>query len=770
MKFYSKAKTLDILKVRSATIPKLMIFQFKYFNNNKIAVIRKIRENYPKKKIALRSSFQEEDTKKESQAGKYKSFLNIESNDSKKIEKCVDEIRKSKNKKILNDIFFVQEMVPNVKISGVILTKSLINYSKCLIINYSRGKDTSTVTSGSGENQSLIYFTNKKYKIPNEFKGLKRLTNELENIFKNDNLDIEFAIDKKKKIYLLQVRPLISPKQKLVIFKKNKKVVKKNIFDNLEKKILKLKKKHYSLFGDTTYFGNMPDWNPAEIIGTKPKPLALSLYQEIITDHIWAKNRKNYGYRDLEQFHLMTTFCGTPYIDIRIDFNSWLPEKLDQNISRKLCNYYLNQFSKNKNLQDKVEFDLLFTCATFSNQKNMMEKLSSIFSKKNILIIFRSLTDINSNLIKNFNEDKKKLNELVLRQKAVEKSNLYHIDKIYWLIEDCKKYGTLPFAGLARCGFVAVEILNSLVEEKFISSTEKDRFFQNIDTIMSQMKKDLKNISKSNFIKKYGHLRPNTYEITSLNYKENFNIYFKNFKKDNIQINQDKGLKLKFLKKPNIKKIGFDCSLSEFEKFLKEAIIYREYSKFLFSKNIDLIFTNLISFGNKYMISRDDLSYLKISKVLNMYFNISNFDMIGNLKLHIKENKSEYEYNKNISLPDVINNPKDIFIQHEKNSKINFISNKMVSGKIILLDENKIDNDFNGIICIENADPGYDFLFSKNIKGLITKYGGLNSHMSIRCAELNLPALIGVGENNFESIVKHKTISIDCVAGQLSTF
>ena len=107
----------------------------------------------------------EEVTKKESQAGKYKSFLNIESNDSKKIEKCVDEIRKSKNKKILNDIFFVQEMVPNVKISGVILTKSLINYSKCLIINYSRGKDTSTVTSGSGENQSLIYFTNKKYII-----------------------------------------------------------------------------------------------------------------------------------------------------------------------------------------------------------------------------------------------------------------------------------------------------------------------------------------------------------------------------------------------------------------------------------------------------------------------------------------------------------------------------------------------------------------------------------------------------------------------------
>ena len=30
----------------------------------------------------------------------------------------------------------------------------------------------------------------------------------------------------------------------------------------------------------------------------------------------------------------------------------------------------------------------------------------------------------------------------------------------------------------------------------------------------------------------------------------------------------------------------------------------------------------------------------------------------------------------------------------------------------------------NKIIVIENADPGYDFIFSKKISGLITKYGG----------------------------------------------
>ena len=46
----------------------------------------------------------------------------------------------------------------------------------------------------------------------------------------------------------------------------------------------------------------------------KPRPLALSLYREIITDHIWSENRFNYGFKDVSQFHLMTTFLTHPLL------------------------------------------------------------------------------------------------------------------------------------------------------------------------------------------------------------------------------------------------------------------------------------------------------------------------------------------------------------------------------------------------------------------------------------------------------------------------
>ena len=65
------------------------------------------------------------------------------------------------------------------------------------------------------------------------------------------------------------------------------------------------------------------------------------------------------------------------------------------------------------------------------------------------------------------------------------------------------------------------------------------------------------------------------------------------------------------------------------------------------------------------------------------------------------------------------------------------------------------------IICIENADPGYDFIFNYKIKGLITKYGGSNSHMAIRCLEKNIPACIGVGKLIYDSVKISKNIFID---------
>lgn len=751
MKFKSKSHTLKSLKLKNSIIPDLIIIKCSDYIKNPQNITAKINIKFKNKLIAIRSSFKSEDTSKKSNAGKYKSFLNIPAKNKIKIGNAIDEILRQK-KNLKNEVFFVQEMVSKIKISGVLLTRNLENYVKNVNINYFEGNKTDVVTSGKDGSKSIEYFENKKFKLPKKFLKLYKAFVEIRNVTKLEDFDIEFAIGKNEKVYILQVRKLIVPKSK----KENQ--MNLNIFFNLEKKLNKLKQKHPDLFGKTTYFGVMPDWNPAEIIGSKPKPLALSLYQELITDHVWAQNRSNYGYKELDQFHLMTTFYGTPYVDIRIDFNSWLPKNLDKRISKKIINYYLKKFNSDTSLHDKIEFELLFTCITFSTKNKIFKKLKNVLKKKEMLIFYNELKKINKNSLLKKEEDIRRIEELKKKQSLINKSNLYEIDKIYWLIEDCKKYGTFAFAGLARCGFIGMELLNSLVEIGSISEDERNNFLNNINTVTSKMKEDLNKLSKKEFIKIYGHLRPGTYEITSLNYKNGFKEYFGNNLK---RINRKTKTKKIKLAAP-LNKIGIYNSNNELFNFIRESIINREYSKFIFSKSIDLIFENLIKLGKRYKINKEDLSFIKINKIMEMYFNLTTDKNILSLKRHIKDNRKEYISNKNIFLPDVIRNSKDLFIQIKNYEKINFISNKSVTSKVVKFNKEKIKNDYGCIVCIENADPGYDFLFNKNIKGLITKYGGLNSHMAIRCAELNIPSLIGVGEKNYNKILGYKNLNINC--------
>jgi hypothetical protein len=761
----NKAKTLINLKLKKSKIPKLKIYTYKNFLKKPKDILEDISNRF-NKNIAIRSCSKSEDQKQKSNAGKFKSFLNINPKNKEEVKNKILEVIKSYKKNLITSEFFIQEMVNNIKISGVILTRDLENFLPCYSINYSEGQNSTIVTSGKDGTKTLIYIKNNKYKLKNIFSKLINSTKEIEEKTKLQDLDIEFIINKNNEIVILQVRKLVIPKKFLKI-----RVNQLKLFNNLEKKIKKLKLKNHNLHGETTYFGVMPDWNPAEIIGIKPRPLALSLYQELITDHVWSQNRKMYGYKDLSQFRLMTTFYGTPFVDVRIDFNSWIPDNLDKNISQKLVNYYLKTFKKNKHFHDKVEFEILYTCLTLSSEIKIKNKLKNVLTKNEQIAFINSLKKINLNALKNIDNDIISIKELIKRQKIIEKSNLYYIDKIYWLVEDCKKYGTLPFANIARCAFISTEILNSFVEQKIISTNEKIKFLSSIKTITRELTEDL-NKNKKKFLKKYGHLRPGTYEITSGNYKSEFKNYFGSISKNKISkvkhfifTKRQKKLINQFILKNKIYK-NFEDLIS----FIKKSIKLREYSKFVFTKNIDLIFDNLQRFGKKFNIKIDDLSYIKIHKILDLYFNLSNFKSIENLKKHIKDNKIEYFNNKYINLPQVILEPADLFIQKNNEVKINFISNKKIISKIITLNISKIKNKinyFNGIVCIENADPGYDFLFTKNIKGLVTKFGGQNSHMAIRCAELNLPAIIGVGENLYNRIINTNNLCIDCVSKKI---
>ncbi len=762
--FKTKAQNLQNLKKKyHINIPDLIYFKVSDYEKNKLFYLNKIKKHFTGL-IAIRSSASNEDSNKISLAGYFATYLNIPSSNRDLVMKKIDLVIKSyKKKSSKNDEILIQKMVSEVKYSGVLLSRDINSYNPYYVINYHIGKDTSAVTSGKKNTRLIKYFFNKKYKLKKPFDNLIIIAKRIKKIFKCE-IDIEFVIDKKNRIFIVQARKLNIKRSFENKYEYSHQFFSK-ILLGLEKKIIKLKKPHHNLLGDNNFFGVMPDWNPAEIIGKKPRPLALSLYRELITDHIWAENRKNYGFSNLRQFHLMTSFFGTPYIDVRIDFNSWLPKDLNKNIKKKLINFYLTKFKKNKNYHDKIEKEIIFSCYSFNTPEKINLEIKDILTKKEKKIFINSLKKINNFAYQEKKEDLDKIEKLKIKQIKIEKSNLYYIDKIYWHIEECKEYGTLPFAGLARCGFIAIELLNSMVNKNILSIKDKDTFLGSIKNISSKLIEDLKKLNKRNFLKKYGHLRPNTYEITSLNYAESFEKYFQNKSHKKTKLNLFKFSKgqIRDIKK-FIKQSSFSGNFDNFISFIKNSIWAREYAKFVFSKSIDFIFKNLILFGKKLQLTRDELSYLDINDILNIYYNLTTNNLKINLHNKIKQNAKSYKIDEIIQLPDIIIDPKDIYLQDQNNDTPNFITSKTIKGEIIKLDMSKKSfNVKNKIVCIENADPGFDFIFTHKIKGLITKFGGFNSHMSIRCSEMNIPAAVGVGDDIYQSLSNKNTIELNCV-------
>ncbi len=766
--FQTKAKNLQNLKniLKNAKVLDAVVTSLKEIIQDKEGVFKKI-TNLNSKKLIIRSSSGSEDSLKSSNAGAFLSLANIDTSDKSQLFNALEKVGYSMPSE--SDQILIQPMLLDIHKCGVAFSVDKDNFSPYFCIEYDENGSNNSITDGSAKN-AKVYF---HYRENEDVKDLHMqkvilLLKELESLYGCNFLDVEFAFNRQNELFCLQVRPLIM-QEKINLFNN----LSKEALHRLHKRFLSLQKPRSRVLGDRAIFGVMPDWNPAEIIGLRPKRLAFSLYKEIITDNIWAYQRDNYGYRDLRSHPLIHSFLGLPYVDVRLSFNSFIPKTLDENIAKKLVNYYLDKLYKNHELHDKVEFDVVFSCYDF----HMAEKLECLldygFNKNEIKRIEFSLLNLTNSIVSIKNslclKDIEKSKQMIAYYENIIHSDFSTLDKIYWLLEECKRYGTLPFAGVARAAFVAMQLLNSLVEIGFFSKEEKNEFLNSLHTVSKTLSHELVALnedSKQNFLKQFGHLRAGTYNILSPRYDEDFDGYFDLKQKGEIQ--KEKEFKISDEKLQCLDQIlkvhGIKVNAKEFFSFLKIAIEGRESVKFEFSKLLSRAISLIENLGNYYGISKEDMAHLDIKSILNLYSSVYSKNPKDKFFNEINENKQEYKLSLAVKLPALLTDAHQIFGFFSSHIHPNFITQKSITA--FTAKEN--DKDLEGkIVLIYAADPGYDYLFTKNIAGLITCYGGANSHMAIRASELGMPAVIGVGEENFEKYLKAKKINIECESEQI---
>lgn len=706
--------------------------------------------------LIVRSSAAHEDGTEASHAGAYTSIPDVDN--GPRLATAIEAVIASYGGDGGEDEVLIQPMAQDVIRSGVLFTHDPATGGPYWIVEWTEGSDTTAITSG-GTGRRYVRSHLATTAAPPELAGVLEAAREIDVIVGGAPVDIEFAVTTDD-VLILQARPLVmsrspdDPHRHAHALREIRQHVERGCGP------------HPFLVGTRSVFGVMPDWNPAEIIGIRPRPLALSLYRELITDEIWAYQRNNYGYRNLRSHPLIHDLGGVPYVDVRVSLNSFIPADLDDALAGKLVDHYLHVLQATPALHDKVEFEVALTCFTFDIDTRLAELGKAGFTDAECHSLRESLRRLTQSIFSSgsgpWHDDANRLPILRDRREHLEAHSEDPVTNMYWLLEDCKRYGTLPFAGLARGGFIAVELLRSLVRTGAIGASDARALLESVTTVATRVS-DAGVGDRDAFLRAFGHLRPGTYDIRSERYDANPDRYFApagGASMDPTTVDDVPELAPEALDRvqARLDAAGFELTAAELIAFIRRAIELREEAKFLFTKNLSDFLEVFAAYGATLGHTRDDLSFARVDVVYELYRSSGSAPSV--LQQSIDAGRSSYAVTCGLTLPLLIATGDDVYAFEAPPIAPNFVTQERIVAPVATnLDPSGIRG---CVVCIESADPGFDWIFAHAPAALVTAFGGTNSHMAIRANELRLPAVVGVGADEFRRLAKARRLLIDC--------
>jgi hypothetical protein len=748
-------------------------FTVQEWHGRRDAIVGDIQRQFAGQRLAVRSSSLAEDSFVCSHAGAFASRLDVP-NQPRMLGEAIDATVASYSDGNSHNQVLVQPMVGNVCSSGVVFTRSPRGGGPYYVINYSESSRTDDITSGgSAEHQTYVVYRAPPPDViaglPRPLRRLLEAVRELEELVDHDAIDVEYAIDDEDEVHILQVRPL---------------VIRRESFTELDTRIARtLATIHRAteaqlppsafVKGKRAIWGVMPDWNPAEMIGRRPLPLALSLYQYLITDETWATQRAEFGYHDVRPCPLLRVLAGQPFVDARASINSFLPAAVAESLRERLADFFLERLYQHPEYHDKVEFHVLPTCYDLDFARWRQRLSGAGFLAGEVEVLAASLQKITLHAFDRCEREW----ETVLRldQRAAKWRNSDRLSPLQFALQlwdDCRRFGTLPFAHLARTAFVAVALLRSLQTRGVLEARRVEDFLHSIRTISHDLSADLYAVKIGQaapelLVARYGHLRPGTYDITSAKYGDTPEKYLFPLV-DRAEPPQEVPFSWTTHEKNALRRVlaegNWNLSLEALERFCRRAIEGREFAKFQFTKYLSLGLDNLVVAGDEWGIPRSRMAYLThddLKAACAGSFCGEEIARFFDRQIAVRE--AFQPVVEAVQLPSLLLSVDELFAFRYPHTEPNFVSHRSLEADLIHLVEECPPSSLTGkIVLVEKADPGFDWIFGSGLGGLITAYGGANSHMAIRASEFGLPAAIGVGEGWYERLSRARRVRLAC--------
>jgi choline kinase len=764
----TKAESLERLRKMNhgGEIGVLATFTYGEWLVDRAAVVDRVLAEVPGESLIVRSSALLEDSWFESSAGRHDSVLDV-ARTADAIGAAIDQVFASYGDTDAGNQVLVQEMLDDVAVSGVVMTRQHALGAPYYVMNFDDTTARTDTVTGGGDARSVFLHRGSPLRLdlPPQLADVLRVVQNIERLVGHDSLDIEFAVTRDGAVHVLQVRPIAVTHGREPIDDAD---VARALAD--AGRVLRERgAASPTLLGGPPRYSVMTDWNPAEIVGTNPKRLALSLYRYLVTDEVWARQRAEYGYRDVRPCPLLVDFVGHPYVDVRASFNSFVPAALPRELARQLVDAYLADLAARPELHDKVEFDVVVSCATADFDRHAQRLARLGIGADGIEQLRVALTAITARGMARIGEDLGRLPVLAAEIQRTREAGLPPLDRAYHQLETARRFGTLPFAHLARGAFVATSLLRSLVSVGVIEPDESAAFLASIETVLGGMQADGRRVRDGEldwdvFVDRYGHLRPGTYDITSPCYRSAPEEYLRPI----VERATDGDApawpgwrsRTRDAIAAELARIDLPDDVDAFESFVRRAIAGREAGKFEFTRALSDALECLAEFGAEHGQTRDDLAHVAIADLLAGRDAMS--DPAGFLARRVAEGREWFHVAQGVCLPGQIASDADLVCFEQQAAEPNFVTQRAVEAPVVAFDlgpHRRVDGT---IVMIPNADPGYDWLLARDIAGLITMYGGANSHMAVRAAELGIPAAIGVGELLYLDLEPAAVIRLDC--------
>ena len=287
-------------------------------------------------------------------------------------------------------------------------------------------------------------------------------------------------------------------------------------------------------------------------------------------------------------------------------------------------------------------------------------------------------------------------------------------------------------------------------------------FMASVDTVGSRIGQDFAQLPKADFLARYGHLRPGTYDILSPRYDEAPDLYFDwSSARPTASAPPRFALSIEQLRRIEqlLKEHELDIDVLSLIEFIKAGIEGREYAKFVFTRSLSDALSLIRQLGEDHGLSAEDCAFLDYDAIRTLY---SESGSVREALLEsVAHGRERHALTRNLVLPPIIASPDEVFAFHLPPSQPNFITRKSVTAPVASVSDPP--ESFAGrILFVPSADPGFDWIFTRDISGFVTQFGGANSHMAIRAGELGIPAVIGAGEALFRRWQTARKLCLDC--------